>query len=88
MYDYGKLIVKNDTAKAYVPYTKYSFNQKKDMEENKHKAPMQETTKDDSSDVEKVKQDKPTAPPQTETEQNISQSSKEKEEEEAEKGHS
>ncbi|WP_162051602.1 hypothetical protein [Pontibacter pamirensis] len=58
------------------------------MKENKHKTPMQETTKDDSSDVERVKQGKPTPPPQTETEQEIARSNKGKEEEEAEKGHS
>lgn len=58
------------------------------MEENKQKAPMQETTKDDSSDVEKVGKDKQAPPPQTGAEQNSTQSSKEQEEEEAEKGHS
>ena len=54
-----------------------------------HKAPLQENTKDDSSDVERVKRDKErlgnelhsseSAPPET---------GKTKEEEEAEKGHS
>ncbi|WP_181885078.1 hypothetical protein [Pontibacter diazotrophicus] len=58
------------------------------MEENKQKAPMQETTKDDSSDVERVKQDKPTPPPQTETEREMAKNNKGREEEEAEKGHS
>ena len=57
------------------------------MEENKHKAPMQETTKDDSSDVEKVKQDKQGPPPQPDTEQHKTRTSKGKEDEEAEKGH-
>jgi hypothetical protein len=53
------------------------------MEENKPKSPIQETTKDDSSDVEKVKQKEPTPPPQPKTGQD-----KSNEEEEAEKGHS
>jgi hypothetical protein len=53
------------------------------MEENKPKSPMRETTKDDSSDVEKVKQNEPAPPPRPKTGQD-----KTKEEEEAEKGHS
>ena len=59
----------------------------RDMEENKPKTPMQETTKDDSSDVERVKQDKQGPPPQPRTGKNSS-GSRTKEEEEAEKGHS
>lgn len=58
------------------------------MEENKQKAPMQETTKDDSSDVERVRQDRPAPPPQTDTEQRISKNNEGSEQEEAEKGHS
>lgn len=58
------------------------------MKENKQNAPMQETTKDDSSDVEKVRQDKQTPPPQPGTGQDAAKSSSRKEEEEAQKGHS
>lgn len=57
------------------------------MKENKPKAPMQETTKDDSSDVERVKQDKKGAPPQPRTGQRAPGST-DQEAEEAEKGHS
>ena len=54
------------------------------MEENKPKAPLQETTKDDSSDVERVKGRKqPSPPPQPKTAPDVTE-----EEEEAEKGHS
>jgi len=54
------------------------------MKHNKHKHPIQETTKDDSSDVERVKKDKPSPPPQPRTGRQSAGS----EEEEAEKGHS
>ncbi|GAA4433754.1 hypothetical protein GCM10023188_23720 [Pontibacter saemangeumensis] len=57
------------------------------MEENKPKSPMQETTKDDSSDVERVKQDKKGPPPQPRTSQGGA-GNPAREEEEAEKGHS
>jgi len=57
------------------------------MEENKQKAPMQETTKDDSSDVESVKQNRQSPPPQPQTGQGNANSVT-KEAEEAEKGHS
>lgn len=56
------------------------------MEENKQKTPMQETTKDDSSDVEKVRQGSQAPPPQPQTEQQNAGSSN-IQEEEAEKGH-
>jgi len=57
------------------------------MKENKPKDPMQETTKDDSSDVERVKQDKKGPPPQPRTGQRTPGSAAQ-EAEEAEKGHS
>ena len=57
------------------------------MKENKPKDPMQETTKDDSSDVERVKQDKKGPPPQPRTGQRTPGSA-DQEAEEAEKGHS
>lgn len=56
------------------------------MEESKPKTPMKETTKDDSSDVERVKQDKKGPPPQPQTGSGDS-GSEAREEEEAEKGH-
>ncbi|MCC9137580.1 hypothetical protein ACFSKU_09600 [Pontibacter silvestris] len=59
------------------------------MKQNKNQEPLQQSTKDSSSDVEKVKQGTPSAPPQSEapgtpktTEQNTLS-----EDEEAEKGH-
>lgn len=56
------------------------------MEENKQKTPMQETTKDDSSDVERVGQDSQSPPPQPQKDQqNVGNSNIQ--EEEAEKGH-
>ncbi len=60
------------------------FIHKMDMEENKQKKPMQETTKDDSSDTEKVSRDKQTPPPQP---NKGKPGSAAKEAEEAEKGH-
>ncbi|WP_148561649.1 hypothetical protein [Pontibacter korlensis] len=57
------------------------------MEENKAKQPPKETTKDDSSDVEKVRQDKQIPPPEPESDTRT-QSSEAQEESEAEKGHS
>lgn len=54
------------------------------MEENLPKQPPKENTKDDSSDVEKVRQDKQGPPPQPEDE---GQQSDSKQESEAEKGH-
>ena len=57
------------------------------MKENKPKDPMQETTKDDSSDVERVKQDKKGPPPQPRAGQRTPGSA-DQEAEEAEKGHS
>ena len=53
------------------------------MEEQKPKQPPQESTKDDSSDVEEVRQDKQSPPPEPEP-----QGNQEDEDEEAEKGHS
>ena len=57
------------------------------MKDNKPKAPMQETTKDDSSDVERVRQDKKGPPPQPRAGQRTPGSA-DQEAEEAEKGHS
>ncbi|MCJ8166870.1 hypothetical protein MKJ04_18645 [Pontibacter sp. E15-1] len=54
------------------------------MQDNKPKQPMTETTKDDSSDIEKVKQDKQSPPPQPGEKQAGDAA---KEDEEAEKGH-
>lgn len=51
------------------------------MKQNKQKEPMKETTKDDSSDVKKVKQSQANAQHQEKT------SSKSKENEDAQKGH-
>ncbi|WP_276497719.1 hypothetical protein [Pontibacter litorisediminis] len=52
------------------------------MEENKPKQPPKETTKDDSSDVKKVRQGKPAPPPEPEPEEEHTE-----QEREAEKGH-
>ncbi len=56
------------------------------MKQNKPVDPRKETSKDDSSDIGKVKQHKQTAPPQAKT--NTSKSSQQREDEEAQKGHS
>ncbi|MDX5422298.1 MAG: hypothetical protein LPK07_01930 [Hymenobacteraceae bacterium] len=55
------------------------------MEENKPKSPLQEHTKDDSSDVEKVRKDKQSPPPPSQAQTGKQQRN---EDEEAEKGHS
>jgi hypothetical protein len=55
------------------------------MEEQKPTHPPQESTKDDSSDVEKVQQEKQGPPPEPEPE---APGDRHDEEEEAEKGHS
>ena len=56
------------------------------MEENKQKTPMQDTTKDDSSDVEKVRQGSQSPPPQPQKDQQNT-GNRSIQEEEAEKGH-
>ncbi|MHA6246559.1 hypothetical protein ACXYMU_01375 [Pontibacter sp. CAU 1760] len=56
------------------------------MEEKK--TPLQEHTKDDSSDVEKVKQGNQAPPPQPHEKPQATEKPHTKEEEEAEKGHS
>ena len=56
------------------------------MEEKKKSIPMQETTKDDSSDVERVKHARQGPPPEPESGQ--TSGGEAREEEEAEKGHS
>lgn len=54
------------------------------MEENTPKRPPKENTKDDSSDVEKVRKDKQMPPPEPKPENEGQQSEQERE---AEKGH-
>ena len=56
------------------------------MKQNKPVDPRQETSKDDSSDIRKVKQQQPTAPPQPKASTGKSNSST-REDEDAQKGH-
>ncbi|WP_461488506.1 hypothetical protein [Pontibacter sp. HJ8] len=58
------------------------------MEKNQKNTPPQKTTKEMSSDVEKVKAQHPQAPPKGPAEENQENSSRSREDEEAEKGHS
>lgn len=57
------------------------------MKQNKPVDPRKETSKDDSSDIQKVKHQKPSAPPQSKASINKG-NSKSREDEEAQKGHS
>ncbi|MBC5774132.1 hypothetical protein H8S95_08665 [Pontibacter sp. KCTC 32443] len=57
------------------------------MKLNKPVDPSKETSKDDSSDIQKVKQQKASAPPQPKASTNKG-SSQQREDEEAQKGHS
>ncbi|MEJ8757928.1 hypothetical protein WG947_13015 [Pontibacter sp. H259] len=56
------------------------------MKQNKPVDPTKETSKDDSSDIKKVNQQKQAAPPQAKTDTN--KTSQQREDEEAQKGHS
>ncbi|WP_018476804.1 hypothetical protein [Pontibacter roseus] len=58
------------------------------MEKNQDKNPPQKTTKEMSSDVEKVKNQHQSAPPKGPAEQQQKDSNRSREDEEAEKGHS
>ncbi|NDK56110.1 hypothetical protein [Pontibacter fetidus] len=57
------------------------------MKQNKPVDPRKETSKDDSSDINRVKQQTPSAPPQAKA-TTTNKSSQQREEEEAQKGHS
>jgi hypothetical protein len=57
------------------------------MKQNKTVDPTKETSKDDSSDIQKVKQQQSTTPPQAKN-TNAGKTSQAREDEEAQKGHS
>lgn len=85
MYVAAEFIVENRTGRQHCPYMSTEPYFLPAMEEQKPKQPPQESTKDDSSDVEKVRQDKQGPPPEPEPQ---GSQADEEEDEEAEKGHS
>ncbi|WP_266203968.1 hypothetical protein [Pontibacter kalidii] len=82
VYVWAEFIVENYTDEKPYPYISLERYLILAMEENKPKQPPRENTKDDSSDIEKVRQDKQAPPPEPEQQPDA------EEESEAEKGHS